>query len=311
MCCAPRFGGASRRCSADGVRCANCCKPRLGIAAAPCDVNSPDINEGVETHATDPARPAQFLLRDGSAVIVNSTLGDGLAAAPPPADLAMMQGGDGQYAFVVPSLNVTVVTLGMSRPDSARCAGAYDDAWGAGVVWSIVAPGVAPARGAGTPAAPPPPTEAAAHAPPPGSVDSGAAPLWVGSCQCDCPKGAGFGWCFNVGAASAPAPPGGVDACARIPPQSPVGVLLSSAAAFCPRLVRNVECDPTDGWDPCLHASNHTSAKCVALRGCTAVPTAGTHIAGCECPVHGRFSPCVWRPPPCEENPYYPTYRPA
>jgi len=148
-CCAPRWAG-HRECSADGRHCASCCeaRPNSNVEPVTCSLNVTGLSQGNEYRARNPADPANFYLREGGAYVVNSSFGDGLPMEIQeslPDDLAIMQGENGAYAFVVPSRNLTVVTMGMTRPQGSNaCWKSYDDAFGVAYVWAMIADSVTP-----------------------------------------------------------------------------------------------------------------------------------------------------------------------
>eukprot|EP01047_Picozoa_sp_COSAG01_P067742 COSAG01_NODE_9628_length_2385_cov_1.463255_1_plen_291_part_10 len=185
------------------------------------------------------------LAGQGSQKIFASTVDDSTphGALHAPHDMAMAQGSLGKYLFIIPSLNVTISTLGMSDSSSLECVG-DDDAFLVSFVWNAIAEAVVPnhtttvARGpksqtanAGSipaaatehmparlfaPARPKHVSTVAAAATPVTAPDSGEAgdagqvhgpATIVGSCTCACPPGQGFGACFNIDQASAPLPP--------------------------------------------------------------------------------------------------------
>jgi hypothetical protein len=85
------------------------------------------------------------LAGQGSQKIFASTVDDSTphGALHAPHDMAMAQGSLGKYLFIIPSLNVTISTLGMSDSSSLECVG-DDDAFLVSFVWNAIAEAVVP-----------------------------------------------------------------------------------------------------------------------------------------------------------------------
>ena len=92
----------------------------------------------------------------------------GLEGAP--ADTVVAMGNLAKYMLAIPSLNVTVVSIGHSSGVSLACDGGYDDAQTLSVIWDAIASAV------GNPlAASRDPVKKAARGPRPAWKDSGTA----------------------------------------------------------------------------------------------------------------------------------------
>ena len=64
----------------------------------------------------------------------------------------MAMGAYAKYLFVVPSLNVTVVSMGLTFGKSSGCPGGYDDSYTLSLIWRALAPALI-SRGQDAPAA--------------------------------------------------------------------------------------------------------------------------------------------------------------
>ena len=205
-------------------------------------------------------------------------LGDDLADLAPE-DVALGMGWLGQYMVIVPSRNLSIVslgatwgssqqcTLGDTRPASPAVSDGYDDAWTASVLYNALDAATDPARSgqhdddAHILSAPPPRDEPlvadrmhasrsdgpameliAEKAGGGGVARAGAPSTPYGSCSCACPPGRGFGGCYDL-----QSPPRGstdIERCAAFLPLAPrdcplVGVVRQCAS---PPMPRDADC---------------------------------------------------------------------
>ena len=116
-CCGPRWIGnvppplGRRSCGPGNATCGVCCAARPHTPPLPCDPSLPVLVEGARSAAQ----------RDPAEGVTRQIIGDSFppadqAPASPlnPPDMAMAMGAYAKYLFVVPSLNVTVVSMGLT-----------------------------------------------------------------------------------------------------------------------------------------------------------------------------------------------------
>ena len=308
-CCGPRWIGSippplgrTACTNATGISdCGVCCVARAGADPLPCDPGLPVLVEGAHTAAD----------RDPSEVISRTIVGDSFPAVdrPPPGvrqnppDMLMAMGAYAKYLYIVPSLNVSVVSMGLTFGKSTACPGGYDDSFTLSAIWRALAPALIPhAKGTdlmadGSPKVadsnqqlpPVPPVELPALTQ---LVESG------GSCKCYCPPGQGFGRCS---AASS---------------KQDCQKLVSTAAAWCPGVGVTHGCILAEdrSIDVCRTpamvdwAKGHVpGGNCTQTRACELLPGARKlATAACLCkPVN--FGSCEWSAEPCpSDSPYFP-----
>jgi CubicO group peptidase (beta-lactamase class C family) len=338
-CCSPRWGGLQQY---TGVRprskCGTCCQAR-GDFEAGREVCNPRVSDfGVHAlswYEDNASSPCFNII--GASYHTNRSFYDDeqLPAvdehAHMPYDLGEAMGQYAQYTFMVPSLNVTVVSMGHSNMLSADCwEGGYDDAWQSALAWRLIAPALQTAEAPSTT----PPGPMSTTKPTPSKLEAMAAAgadqptptdaveqLPVGSsCSCDCPdssgEGTGFGVCVDVPADAAPSNASREDACSQLREGSRVREFLMSAApAHCPQQGQSIECDPRRDVPGSLCTSTTPRRNlhgCSTLLGCHTPESWSVHAGGietCTCPSEPRFFPCTFRAAPCVETPYYPTVR--
>ena len=319
-CCAPVWGGRAKHCN--GTDCTMCCT-RNGTANPnmPCTVRGKMLNTlsnycsrlpGVRNISDRRCHRWGSQYVDGHII---GSQGPGLARAP--ADTLIVMGQDAKYLIVVPSLNISVVTLGQTSGTSLQCEGAYDDAATLSVIWDQLSSAVTPRR---APAPEPAPAPTLGGVLPPsrratggvrgrgggGSTEGAAAaaaaaaagPPYMGSCSCVCGQN-GFGKCFNVPAATPPTTP--YD-CSTVPGWTLPNAPLERAAEYCPASGVMQACRyPAD-------ASVGVCAKgCVQLHACRPVHNgSGVAVANCRCYSGPSFGACTWSNATCAYSPYFP-----
>mmetsp|Transcript_1189 Transcript_1189/g.3332 ORF Transcript_1189/g.3332 Transcript_1189/m.3332 type:complete len:472 (-) Transcript_1189:160-1575(-) len=332
-CCAPRWSsvGFVNQTNGSVSRRGSCCAVlnNSGVKPLPCDLFA--TNSLNEEAATD--HYPYKMLWDGAQYIEQSIIDDNTPAGLPraPYDLMMGQGEGGEYMFMVPSLNLTVVTMGSSYPRSKICSDGYDDAFTVSLAWNAISGAFVPTAERAATAALTAPERAAGGSParpgpPLRPVDGAAEPRqrrqsraaaatdtaqMAGSCQCDCPSGQGFGRCFNVPSADIPPhvdPNLPTFRCSHLGPNSTVGRKILSPAAFCPMLGMTVNCDPTINHNSSLLCRRGLH-KCDVLSECSTIEGMPSTfaVATCACPTSNyiSMSPCVWSRQPCVYTPYY------
>ena len=216
-----------------------------------------------------------------------------------PNDAAVGIGASARYMMMVPSLGVTVVSIGASDGWTQQCSRGYDDAWPLTLLWASMAPALAgvtaarpPAPGAAAGATPRPARHAASasvsvsraggSAPPPAAALA-AAPGKSGACNCKCSNDRGNGRCFAV-APGVPAPKRAAYC---------VGAVVGNESTAAPLGLRNAEFCPASGVvkqcrypedahrDLCAGQCGSDFAgpqwTCTQLRACA--PAAGTQGA--------------------------------
>ena len=340
-CCAPRWSTTTQLVNqtvGNEVRHGVCCAARngSGAIAPPCDLREiAALSEGVELMRGQ-------IRYEGDDWLESSIIDDSTPAGelPAPHDLMLGQGLDGMYMFVIPSLNVTVVTMGSSRPTSSKCVNSYDDSWLPALAWNAMSKALVPA---GDPSPEPPPVPVSMPAPPaaatsarPEHPDRPTVPVGhlgahtvvdeiAGSCTCDCPMNMGYGYCFDVPPDALPLgatisststsalwpPP---SKCMGLKRNSTVSMKIHRPADYCPALGKTISCDPskdTNATALCNPPGGHSTRRavwCEPVRGCGSFPgmSDAFAVATCSCPVRSAsFEPCVWSDSPCVYSPYY------
>ena len=202
--------------------------------------------------------------------LLKSIIGDDVAAtgAPPPPDLlppllptdvGVGMGWLGQYMYVLPSERLVVVSLGESWGESVQCNGdkanGYDDAFSVTQVWRAFRNATVKGMHARSPgdeaAAAAHMADARRHAEAEAAGDAerdadraksdakveASDEAGGGACQCSCPPGRGFGFCFEMPAGT---------------PKSDAGCAAVDATAprFCPGVGVPKQCnDPPSAGD--------------------------------------------------------------
>lgn len=321
-CCAPRWSsgvGFVNQTRGNVTRHGSCCAALNGsnTTGLPCDLfatNSLDEAEG-------------SLHYEGAQYIERSIIQDNTPAGLPqaPADLMMGQGLDGQYLFIIPSLNVTIVTMGSSNPKSRLCFDGYDDAYTVSLAWNAIsdvfatvsghpphdartqerkgAPKTSGGRvGRATPALQP-------HQHHKQRAEARAGAPVVGSCQCDCPSDMGYGRCFDVTAEEIPPRANPFSPgfnCLALKPNSTTAKKIRSAPSYCPERGVTASCDPRKHPNASLLCLSHMH-RCRVLKECGPVEGMPDSFAvmTCACPTPAEMTPCVWSRKPCSFTPYY------
>jgi CubicO group peptidase (beta-lactamase class C family) len=312
-CCAPRWSsvGYVNQTLGNASRVGSCCATLNGsnVSSLPCDLfatNSLNEENGINHR----------ILYEGSQYIERSIIDDNTPAELPqaPHDLMMGQGSNGQYLFIIPSLNLSVVTMGSSLPKSKVCFDGYDDAFTVSLAWNAISGAFQPSaatqkqsRAGIHPSTTKKARRSTLRALRPAAV-TGRAGV-VGSCQCDCPSNQGFGRCFDVAQNdipphTSPFAPG--FSCLYLKVNGTVGRKIHSASRFCPQLGVTVACDTTRHTNASLLCRNHLR-RCAVLKECGPVEGMPENfaVATCACPTPISMNPCVWNPKPCAFTPYY------
>ena len=232
-CCGPRwnvYGSQSCAKAPDGVqRCGSCCQQASGynLTKAPCLPALPVIPENGGRRAASVSDPCE--------VVGKSIVGDSFPDSDyhyAPEGLSFGMGQWAKYMYVLPSANLTVVSMGQSKGGSLDCQTAYNDGYTLSLIWRVMeeALGVGP-KGMPKNLTVPPPVpaselpragvvgtprpggdrtresiraEKAAHEAAAAALESsGEAGPFGASCTCVCPPEQGFGQCFNIPQATA------------------------------------------------------------------------------------------------------------
>ena len=273
---------------------------RAGADPLPCDPGLPVLVEGARTAAD----------RDPSEVVSRTIVGDSFPAVdrPPPGvsvqnppDMLMAMGAYAKYLYIVPSLNVSVVSMGLTFGKSTACPGGYDDSFTLSTIWRALASALIPHPNRTHVMAEGSPEDADQQLPPVPPVDRQlveVGPVGGGSCKCYCPPGQGFGRCS---AASS---------------KQDCQKLVSTAAAWCPDIGVTHGCilDEDRSIDVCQTpamvdwAKGHVpGGNCTQTRACELLLGARElATVACLCkPVN--FGSCEWSAEPCpSESPYFP-----
>jgi hypothetical protein len=234
--------------------------------------------------------------------------------------------------FMVPSRNLSVVTLGATWGSSLQCRlghtlptdppynDGYDDAFSASVLWKAVDAATKAVDAATTPSAPSAPSTAenvpiispAAGREPPtatSGLDEPPHPKGFGSCACACPPGRGNGGCYDLD--TPPTGPTDLERCRRYQPLAP---------RDCPAvgIVRQCHTPPTPGDVDCKAAGEAMRGdvgsptvwggllNCSLRSACVSDPLVGSFVstASCSCqPVYYGDHACHWSPEPCSRRP--------
>eukprot|EP00039_Didymoeca_costata_P003159 m.65612 g.65612 ORF g.65612 m.65612 type:complete len:641 (-) comp11747_c0_seq2:99-2021(-) len=148
-CCAPRWGLRGRYCSgANNTNCTTCCQERGQEKVDPkygyCNPKSTQLDEDQTSRPITPGEPQdQWMLRNGASYIEDSMVGDNIKGSiPAPSDLAVAMGQWARYMVMVPSLNLSIVSIGTTDGWSTKCWGGYDDAFMVAMVWESLAEAV-------------------------------------------------------------------------------------------------------------------------------------------------------------------------
>ena len=144
-CCAPRWSYSHLRINqtvGNTTLHGTCCTAKNGSAPPPCNLSmSSALSEWSEDR--------HEIMYEASEYIQSSIIDDNTPAGLPkaPYDLMMGQGLAGKYMFMVPSMNLTVVTMGNSQPTSSTCANGYDDSFLVALAWNAMAAAFVPGGG--------------------------------------------------------------------------------------------------------------------------------------------------------------------
>lgn len=349
-CCSPRWSNSrtlTNQTGHDGVaRRGTCCVARNGskAAAPPCNLSAvPSLSEGSQMRNAKTYEASQYL----ASSIIDDNTPHGLPQAPH--DLMMGQGLDGMYTFMIPSMNLTVVTMGNSKPSSTTCANGYDDAYLVALAWNAMAAAFAVnnqtggAENASSSVNADLPSRASAapkYDATSGSVSEGSdfpggggygnptrsvpkdAKI-AGSCTCDCPSGLGYGRCFNVPASAMPAnfssteqQSNKANICSHLRWNSSASQKIRSPSNYCPAIGETIGCEPATDTNASLLCEGTKwerwdKSVCHPVRECSPFPGMSPHfaVATCNCPVNAKAMT------PCAWSPnacvYSPYYLPG
>jgi CubicO group peptidase (beta-lactamase class C family) len=332
-CCAPRWnvrGEDSCATAPSGAKkCGSCCKPvgSYNGTQAPCLPGLPVIPEfngaGRAPTTGDPCE-----------VVHKSIVGDSFPDADwhqAPSDLAFGMGQWAKYVYVLPSANLTVVSMGQSKGTSLDCKGSYNDGYTLSLVWRAMedAMGVGPKgmpsaadikKQASTSKHDRPRTagfvagtssnrreltrasikaaKAAHEANAAALAASGEEGPIGGCCTCVCPPGQGFGQGFGVPQSIASKHPSIQDGGAC---PSEVHEMFPPATSLCPYIGQVQQCLHTDVGKQTCDYSGPGSTACAMVPGSKELAT-----AGCRMPLSDEWEECVWTKGACPYTPYYP-----
>lgn len=155
-CCAARWGGLKNVCGPDKAKdgCLQCCTAEGANPKNSTDdvfkCAPPAEWKSLATACSEPQVTNLSVapcFKHGSQWIDKNMIGENVFGpdnlAPAPDDFAVAMGNFAKYLVVIPSLNLTFVTLGQSSGASKECVSCYDDAQTLSLVWDALEPAVA------------------------------------------------------------------------------------------------------------------------------------------------------------------------